>query len=194
VADPVTRRAAGWAALVAAPLAVLAGLASFALLDGFGPGEPDPAASAGVGGTPAPSPRATGPVAMPAPALPERAETVCRALLSRLPDTLRDAARRPVGAGPEQNAAYGDPPVTVACGVAPARFPPTDRVYRLDAVCWHATADGTVWTTVDREAAVRVTVPRADDPPGRWAKELSTPVTEAVPALPPAQVPFGCTN
>jgi len=133
-------------------------------------------------------------VARPAPAPPGGAVVVCRALLSRLPYELRGAPRRPVGAGPEQNAAYGDPPLTVACGVAPARYPPTDKVYRLDATCWHATADGTVWTTVDRETAVRVTVPRAYDPPGQWVIELSAPVTEAVPSLPAAQLPFGCTR
>jgi hypothetical protein len=189
--DPVTRRAAGWAALVAAPIAVLTGLISFAVLVGAGGDGPDGAASATPSRIPA-SPRATGPVAMPAAALPGRAEVVCRALLARLPDGLRDAPRRPVSAGPEQNAAYGDPPLTVACGVAPARFPPTDTVYRLDAVCWHATADGTVWTTVDRETAVRMTVPRAYDPPGQWVIELSAPVTAAVPSLPAARVPFGC--
>jgi hypothetical protein len=189
--DPVARRAAGWAALVAAPIAVLAGLVSFALLDGGRTG-PDGEAGAAPSPTATASPRATGPVAMPAPALPGRAEVVCRALLSRLPAALRNAPRRPVGAGPEQNAAYGDPPLTVACGVAPARYPPTDKVYRLDAACWHATADGTVWTTVDRETAVRVTVPRAYDPPGQWVIELSAPLTAAVPSLPEARVPFGC--
>jgi hypothetical protein len=189
--DPATRRAAGWAALVAVPLAVLAGMISFALLDGLGGDGPNGADGATASPTPA-SPRATGPVSMPAPALPGRVEVICRALLSRLPGGLREAPRRPVGAGPGQNAAYGDPPLTVACGVAPARFPPTDRVYRLDAVCWHASADGTVWTTVDREAAVRVTVPRAYDPPGQWVIELSAPVTEAVPSLPAASIPFGC--
>jgi GNAT superfamily N-acetyltransferase len=36
--------------------------------------------------------------------------------VSQLPATVRDLTQRPVTAGAEQNAAYGDPALTVACG------------------------------------------------------------------------------
>ena len=52
------------------------------------------------------------------------------------PATLRDLAARPVTAGPEQNAAYGDPPLTVACGVPGRRSAPADG----DQVCCRWTA------------------------------------------------------
>ncbi|MFC7763591.1 DUF3515 family protein [Catellatospora bangladeshensis] len=69
----------------------------------------------------------TAPVAVPAPSLNARQTTVCRALLSQLPDRLQDLPRRDVTAGHEQNAAYGDPAVTVACGAAPVPSLPRRR-------------------------------------------------------------------
>lgn len=200
-----TRSAARLATLVAVPLAVLAGVASYAVHGDSGGGSGDRsgtrgAASTGAsgqggtvpGGTGRPSAGATGPVDVAAPVLSGRAEVVCRALLSRLPDALRDRARRPVTAGAEQNAAYGDPPITVACGVPVASFPATDLVYVLDRVCWHAatTTGGTVWTTVDREVPVRVTVPGGYPEPGQWVIDFSGPLIEAVPSA--GKVPPGC--
>ena len=191
MADRAAGGAARWATLVAVPLALLAGLGVFAALGGFAGDRSDD--QAGASPSPAP-PAATSPVPVDAPALAGRAQTVCRALLSRLPEALRDRARRPVTAGPEQNAAYGEPPVTVSCGVAPATFPGTDRVFTMDRVCWHAaeTTRGTVWTTVDREEPVRVTVPRSYDSPGQWVIEFSAPVIAAVPSVPPTEIPSGC--
>lgn len=207
-----TRSAARLATLVAVPLAVLAGVVSYAVHGDSGggsgarPGDRG-AASTGTtgqggtapgetapGGTGRPSAGATGPVDVTAPALSGRAEVVCRALLSRLPGALRDRARRPVTAGAEQNAAYGDPPITVACGAPVASFPATDLVYVLDRVCWHAatTTGGTVWTTVDREVPVRVTVPGGYPEPGQWVIEFSGPLIEAVPSA--GKAPAGCRN
>jgi hypothetical protein len=192
VADPVLRRAARWATLVAVPLALLAGVASYAALGGAS--DPDAASPPTVTPdtrTPAP---ASAPVTVPAPRLTGRPGVVCRALLSQLPDSLRDHPRRPVTAGAEQNAAYGDPPITVACGAPAASFPATDLVYALDRVCWHAanTPAGTVWTTVDREVPVRVTVPAAYEEPGQWVIELSAPVIATVPSARSDRVPAGC--
>jgi hypothetical protein len=198
VADPVLRGAARWATLVAVPLALLAGIGTFVLLDGTGSGSDAPDAS----GSPGPdravasaTPAATGAVTVTAPALPARARTVCRALVSQLPAALRDRPPRPVTAGSEQNAAYGEPPITVACGVPPATFPPTDIVYALDRVCWHAargTDGGSVWTTVDREVPVRVAMPAAYEQPGQWVIELSAPVIATVPTVPADRIPTGC--
>jgi hypothetical protein len=205
VAGAVSRTAARRATLVAVPLALLAGLGAFAALGGFagtGGGSADRtdggdrggtlAGAGGPSGAPTVGPQATGPVTVAAPPLRGRAELVCRALLARLPDSLRDRARRPVTEGAEQNAAYGDPPIITACGGPGTSFPPTDLVYALDRVCWHAaqTPTGTVWTTVDREVPVRVTVPGSYREPGQWVIELSAPVIAAVPAA--DDIPTGC--
>ncbi len=172
MASQDTRRAAIIAALVAVPVAVLTGIGAFALLSGTVDN--------------------TGPVDMPARELTARQEVVCRALLSQLPDTVRDLAPRPVTAGAEQNAAYGDPPITLACGVPAAEVAPTDQVWGLDGVCWVATerADGTVWVTVDREVPVQVRVPAAYGGPGQWVAEFSQALTETVPPAP--DPPTGC--
>jgi hypothetical protein len=191
--DAVSRGAARWATIAAVPLALLAGLGAFAALGGFRPTGQDAGSAEKTSATTTPAPHATGPVSMPALDLPPRAQVVCRALLAQLPDAMRDARRRPVSAGPEHNAAYGEPPITVACGGTPATYPPTDRLYGLDAVCWHAapaTAGATVWTTVDREVPVRVTVPKAYEAPGQWVIEMSAPVAAAIKSI--EDVPSGC--
>jgi hypothetical protein len=99
-----------------------------------------------------------------------------------------------MSAGSEQNAAYGDPPLTVQCGVPADSYPATDDVYRLDDVCWHSRVDGdsTVWTTVDREVPVRVTVPGAATGASQWTIAFSRAVAESVPSL--KEVPSGCSS
>jgi Protein of unknown function (DUF3515) len=188
VADRDSRQAARLATLVALPVALLVGVLAFAILNARDGAEPTPWSSAST----APRPQPTGPVAMAAPPLDARAAVVCRAVLSRLPDRIRDLARRAVTAGPEQNAAYGDPPVTLACGGAAPAVAPTDFLLRMDSVCWHGatTGDGTVWSTVDREVPVRVTIPAAYEQPAQWANEFSTTVLAAVPSA--SAAPSGC--
>ncbi len=78
MADPVTRSAARWAALIALPVALVAGLIAYRVLSRSGNA---PAAS------PSPAPQATAPVAMPAPSLPVRDALVCQSLVSHLPVT-----------------------------------------------------------------------------------------------------------
>jgi hypothetical protein len=184
VTDPVTRSAARLAVLVAVPVALLAGAGVFALLTSGGP------AGGPAGG---PTPAATGPVEMAAPELTGPAEVVCRALLSQLPaDQLDGLTQRPVTAGREQNAAYGDPPVTVACGVPPVDYPPTSTVYSLSGVCWYAeeAPDATVWTTLDREVPVRVRVPAGYDGPGQRVVPVSAAIGETIGSA--GDAPTGC--
>jgi hypothetical protein len=182
--DPTTRRAALWATAVAVPLTVA--LAVLAVVQ-LRPDPPAPAPAAGPSRV-----RSTAPVAVSAPPLSGRPATVCRALTAKLPSAVRDLARRPVGAGPEQNAAYGDPALTVACGVPAASFPPTDNVWVVNRVCWHAAEgpDAVLLTTVDREVPVQVTVPRAYEQPLQWVAPISDTIVAAVPSVPTA--PSGC--
>ncbi len=187
--DPTARRAAGLAALIAAPVALLAGVLVFWLLGGFGGASPEPS------GSPTPAgPQPTTPVSMPAPALSAGATIACRALLSQLPDSVREAKRRPVTAGAEQNAAYGEPPVRVACGVPAVRYPLDDQVYVISGTCYHPAErdDATVWTTVDREVPVAITVPKALGQAAEWLSPLSTIIAGSVRSLP--KPPFGCAH
>jgi Protein of unknown function (DUF3515) len=184
VADPVARSAARIAALVAVPVALLVGVGSFAVLRA--------ASTPEAGEAPSPTPVATGPVEMAAPPLTDREEIVCRALLSQLPAALGGLAQRPVTAGPEQNTAYGEPPVTVACGGPAPAFEPTDQLHPWQGVCWHPAEGpaGSVWTVLGREVPVRVSVPTAYDGPFQLVLEFSRPVAETVRSA--GTVPAGC--
>ncbi|MFC0028446.1 DUF3515 family protein [Micromonospora chaiyaphumensis] len=185
--DRSTRSAALWATLVAVPVTLAVAGFTFAKL------APDSPAAAPSPSASAVRPQSSAPVELPAPALAERPATVCRALVSQLPATVRDLAQRPVTAGAEQNAAYGDPALTVACGGSPAIVQPTDEVWSVNKVCWHAVqeADATVLTTVDRETPVRVRVPKQYEQPLQWVTPISDAVVASVPAAKTA--PSGCS-
>jgi len=183
--DPVTRRAALWATVVAAPVTVAVAVLLLLVFTDRPAASPRPSASG-------PPPAPTSPVALAAPSLPPPTAAACRALITRLPAAVRDLARRPVTAGPWQNAAYGEPPITVACGSTRAIVAPDDFLLTMDGVCWHSADDGgaTVFTAVDRAVPVRVTVPTAYEQRGQWANEFSGAVRATVP--PARTAPSGC--
>jgi hypothetical protein len=174
MADPEIRRAARLAALIAVPAALVAGFVAFQILapDDTPDGAPDDVTGTGAA--------ATSPVDVPAPSLAARPGTVCRALLAKLPDRLGDLARRPVTAGSEQNAAYGDPAVTIACGV-PGPTPPDGAQYlQINGVCWYAEegADAATWSLQEREVPLVVKVPKAYT--AQDLVDLAKPVTDAI--------------
>lgn len=179
--DPDARRAARIATLVAVPAALLTGVLLFTLLRG--PGQPTPDDT----GAPAP----TGPVAMQTRDLTPRAATVCRALLAKLPGKVRGLPQRVVTAGAEQNAAYGEPPIKLRCGVAPVSLPATSTktVYPLSGACWLPKRGGAEWITLDREVPVAITVPGELSEPGQWVAAFS-PYVADTPAR--ERAPSGC--
>lgn len=194
--DRGTRSAAIWATVVAVPVAVIVALVIFLRVVPESPvATPAPSAT-----QPAVVPSA--PVPMAAPKLPARAAEVCLAVTSQLPAKVRDLAPRQVSAGPEQNAAYGEPPLTVACGVAQPRtcvtpvagcIPLDTELLVMDRVCWYADQQpaATIFTTMDREIPVQVTVPKQYEPSGQWANEFSTVVVETDKSITEG-VPAGC--
>jgi hypothetical protein len=149
MADPETRRAARLAALIALPIALVAGVVAFRVLSGGKPAATRPSAAA------------TTAVDVPAPPLASRPASVCLALLARLPDRLGALPRRPVTTGAEQNAAYGDPAVTVACGTTGPALPPDPQLFAINGICWYAEdgKDVRVWALQGREVPVVVRVP-----------------------------------
>jgi hypothetical protein len=197
--DHTTRNAALWAAAVALPIAVLVGVLIFSqvIRKAEPAAQPQPAAS-----TPAAVPAT--PVQIAAPKLPARAAEVCLAVTSQLPNTLRTLPARKVSAAPEQNAAYGEPPITVQCGVTqPAMCATLDggagcvpldaELLNMNNVCWFAKqgASATAFTTMDREIAVQVTVPSSYQQAAQWANEFSDIVVETDKSK-TAGVPSGC--
>jgi hypothetical protein len=190
VASQGTWSAARLAALIAVPVAVLAGFGLFIVLTNVL--DPPPAAPPSPPPDP-PSAVATGPVTTQARELDEREETVCRAVLSQLPAEVGGLAQRPVTAGAEQNAAYGEPPLTLACGGLETGYRPTDTVYPLPGgVCWHlAEGEGqSVWTSLDREVPVRVSVPASYDGAGQLVTALTSTIARTIRTA--DDLPPGC--
>jgi hypothetical protein len=197
--DRSTRSAALLATAIAVPVAALVGVLIFVLvIRNAEPGaQPKPAATTAV-----PVPAA--PVTMAAPALSDGAAAACLAVTSQLPVKLRDLAARKVSAGPEQNAAYGEPPITVACGVpSPVMcttldggagcVPLTADMLVMNRVCWWAAqgAASNTFTTMDREVAVQVSVPSSYQNAAQWANEFSDIVVETDKSKTEG-VPSGC--
>src|SRR5689334_22530815 len=116
-ARALARSAARTAALIALPIALAIGALSLWWFGAFGSVAPTPST---------PGAQASGPVTMAERPLSDDAAAVCRTVIAHLPDSIREANRRPVTAGAEQNAAYGDPAITVACGAPAAKVAPTD--------------------------------------------------------------------
>jgi hypothetical protein len=196
--DPATRGAALWATAIAVPVAILAGLLIFWQI-----APRDEPAAAPQASAPASMPAT--PVQMEAPKLAASTAQVCLAVTSQLPTTLRGLPARKVSAGPEQNAAWGQPPVTLACGVAqptmcervdgghPGCVPLDAVMFKMNGVCWWG-QDGPatdVFTTMDRAVAVRVSVPGSFEQTAQWANEFSDPVVRTVKSV-TTGVPTGC--
>lgn len=197
--DRTTRRAALWATVVAVPVAVLVGLVAFAMFRPAAEPAAPPAATASAPVVAVPS----APVEMAAPALSGRTAQACLALTSQLPAQVRNLPARRVSAGPEQNAAYGEPPLTVACGIAQPQMceklgetgcvPLDTELLVMNEVCWYAARSGAdaTFTTMDREVPVQVTVPASYEQPAQWANEFSDAVVQTVRSRTEG-VPSGC--
>ena len=198
--DPVARGAALWATAIAVPIALVVGLLVFWKMT---PDKEPAAAPAASASAPVPVPSTA--VRMAAPRLDARTTQVCLAVTSQLPAQLRNLPARKVSDGPEQNAAYGEPPVTVACGVPqpamcervdggkPGCVPLDATMLVMNGVCWWGDDQPAtdIFTTMDREVAVRVSVPGSYNQTGQWANEFSEPVIKTVKSTTKG-VPSGC--
>jgi hypothetical protein len=193
------RNAAVWAASVAVPIAVIAGLLIFWRIAPQAAAKPTPTSSA-------PQSVPSVPVRLSAPKLSAHDAQVCLAVTSQLPNRVRNLPARKVSAGPEQNAAYGDPAITVQCGVTqptlcekitgghPGCVPLTADLLVMNGVCWYG-EDGPatkVFTTMDREVPVQVAIPASYDQAAEWANEFSDAVVTTVKSK-ATNIPAGCS-
>lgn len=183
--DAERRRAARLATAVAVPVALVVGVISFAVLRARTSSTDQPVTSQTVSAT------STGAVPMAVPSLTPPHATMCLAFIAALPTKLSNLDQRRVSAGPEQNVAFGDPAITAACGTTEPKVAPTDEIYTLSHVCWYETAGAgtTVWTTLDREVPVTVTVPDSYASPGQWVTQFSNALVASVPAV---STPYDC--
>jgi Protein of unknown function (DUF3515) len=126
-----------------------------------------------------PSQRADLPVLpLDVPPVTPEAEAACPALMGDLPLELAGEPSRRVQSDSPYAYAWGDPPVTLICGVdRPAEFVVGVSTIQINGVQWYVDTgdpDVTVWTTVDRPVYVEITLPADVD---------SAPVTALTPQI-----------
>jgi hypothetical protein len=174
------RRSPAWlATLIALPVTIALVLIAV-VAESRGGGDPAPAASPTASAAALPSIKVAAP-----PALTAAAQRACQELISALPTALGDLPARPVDYPTPYVVAWGEPAVTLRCGVArPPAFIATADVQQINGVSWFAERRGqtTAWTVVDRPVYVEVLVPAADAA-GPVAR-LSTAVTASLPPQP----------
>ncbi|MDQ3096511.1 MAG: DUF3515 domain-containing protein [Actinomycetota bacterium] len=118
------------------------------------------------------------PVALDPPDVDTDTAAACRALVDGLPETVDGQDARSVEPDDTLTAAWGDPAITLRCGVErPRRLQPTSFCFVVNDVGWYAeddrgTLDGNappqgdvVFTTIGRSPYVEITVPPEDSRP-----------------------------
>jgi len=127
-----------------------------------------------------------GPVALPAPSPAPSARRTCDALVAALPATVLDQDRRDTTAA--LTAAWGDPPITVSCGVAaPPGMTATAQCFEVDGVGWYAEegTGGFLFSTIGRSVVIEVGVPTAYAPEANALVDLAGAITATVPQTRP---------
>ncbi len=125
------------------------------------------------------------PVAVPEPAL--SAAAACEALSDALPDTVRGQDSRPTDPRSPFTAAWGDPPITLRCGVErPAQLTPTSDIAEVDGVAWLPVelTEGYRFVTTGRFAFVEVDVPDDYAPEVDALVDLAEAVAATIPLTP----------
>ncbi|GAB3686850.1 DUF3515 domain-containing protein [Nocardiopsis oceani] len=106
---------------------------------------------------------------------------VCADLVADLPDTLMDQERAALQPESEIMAAWGDPPIGLRCGVPrPSALELDSTLEEINGVAWlpQPEDDPTLYTAVEREAFVELTVPPAHGAPAPALTEVSDLINE----------------
>lgn len=129
-----------------------------------------------------------GPVAVPVPVpSSDVAAAACAMLDTSLPSSVLTGVRRKTEPDVPTTAAWGDPPITLQCGVAePATLTPTSTLLTVDGIDWYPEqrSAGYVFTTRGLVANVEVAVPDAYAPETAALTDLAPAITKSVPATP----------
>jgi hypothetical protein len=130
----------------------------------------------------------SGPVTVDVPTPDAAALGVCDQLAGAWPDTVLE--QPPVAVEPTSRwtHAWGDPPITARCGVAPAAVQPDSQLVTVDGVDWlpEPTDDGYRFTTVGRVADVEVSVPHHYAPEATALVDLAPAIKQTDPSTPPS--------
>ena len=134
------------------------------------------------------------PVTVQTPAVTPAADLACPVLMKQLPLELLGEPSRLVKSDSPYAYAWGDPQVVLRCGVdPPAGYVVGAAAIQIDQVQWFVdtttSKDSTIWTTVDRNVPVEISVPASSDSSSvtQLGKIIGTaiPYTDPVPAPAP---------
>jgi hypothetical protein len=128
-----------------------------------------------------------GAVSVPDPSPSGEAARACTALLGDLPDKVLNGERRRVEPG-RFSAAWGDPPITLRCGVEkPPGLTSTSSCFEVNGVGWFAeeVSGGYLFTTIGRTSYVEVAVPSDYAPEANALVDLADAVNAHDPAIKP---------
>lgn len=157
------------AALIALPVALLAGVVVFAAMGGF---DPNSRVHSGE------------PVSVTAPPSIAGADAACATLMKNLPKTLAgQEAREVIGAPTNRAAAWGAPPIIIRCGVEKPSVV-VGEIFDVEGLAWYATSrDSTkVWTTTQLKVDVEVTVPDTiEQGSAEVINPLAKPIRASIP-------------
>jgi hypothetical protein len=120
------------------------------------------------------------------------AQRACHALSAKLPKRVSDEDRRAVHPESELTAAWGDPAITLRCGVAkPRAYTPTAQLFAVNAVAWlpvpQDAANPTTFYAVERTAYVEVVVPKEQAPASDALVDLGKVIAKVDPKDPNAK-------
>lgn len=136
--------------------------------------------------------RSNGPVAVAVPTVTSaRAIAECTALTKDAPETVGGQARRSTSPASPLTAAWGDPAITLRCGVpepsvlvpgSPDYDPSAEELY-ANGVAWlyEQTSSGYQFIAAQRAVFIEVDVPAAYQPETNAAIDLCATVVKAVP-------------
>lgn len=131
----------------------------------------------------------SGAVAVPEPSPDAVGRRVCADVMANIPATVLEGTRRTT-TKPELTAAWGDPPITLRCGVpAPPGLTASSECLEVDGVGWYAepAEGGMLYTTIGRAVFVEVGVPTRYAPEAGALVDLAAVVKDRNPTRQPCQ-------
>lgn len=130
---------------------------------------------------------ACAPVKVDEPTPGPEVATQCDALLADLPPKVLEAKRRDTEPG-RYTAAWGNPAITLSCGVPQPAAAVTDtRCFEVNKVGWTAEEGqgGWIYTTIGRSGYVQVAVPEDYRPEANALVAMAEPIKKHLPELKP---------
>jgi hypothetical protein len=142
----------------------------------------------------------TGPLAVGAAPAPGAGGKSCTELMTALPDALSGSPRREVIGSPPGVAAWGDPPITLRCGLpTPAELTCSAALTQISnangqpGVLWLQLSEGGQSTYLAADRAVRIAITLPDNAGTGAIQELSSVISGVLPSTADAQGHI-CTN